>query len=411
MDPDSTHRAGALMTCPWPPRARGDVDGLERSKIREVANAALGDPDVLAFWFGESDQSTAGFIVEAAVEHLRAGRTFYTHNLGLPALRHALCAYLQDLHGAAMEPGRIAVTSSGVSALMLAAQAVVEPGDRVAVVTPVWPNVAEIPRILGAQVERIALRPHDGAWRLDLERLFAALGPGTRALFLNSPNNPTGWTLPAEDRKAILEHCRRLGIWLVADDVYERLAYLGAGSAPSFLPLADPGDRVISTNSFSKAWRMTGWRLGWIVAPEPLIESLGVLLEYNTSCAPEFVQQAAVAALQRGEPQLAVLRAELMAARERVVGALAAMPGVEVAPPDGGLYAFFRVDGCADSLALAKDLVRTARVGLAPGAAFGPEGEGWLRWCLAAAPAKADEGLSRIGDYLERRSAAGATAP
>ena len=389
----------------WPAGARAMVGRLERSKIREVANAALGDPDILAFWFGESDQSTPGFIVETAVESLRSGRTFYTHNLGLPALRQQVSDYLSGLHGAAISPERIVIASAGVNALMLVAQAVVEPGDRVVVVTPVWPNVAEIPRILGADVVRVCLQARDGRWRLDLDQLSAALTPGTRALFLNSPNNPTGWVLPPADRAAILERCRRLGVWLIADDVYERLSFEPGGLAPSFLSMADPEDRVISTNSFSKAWRMTGWRLGWLAVPPALMESLGVLLEYNTSCAPEFVQRAAIAALRDGEPHVAAFRAELLASRDLVAGTLAEMPGVEVAPPQGGLYVFFRIGGCRDSLALAKDLVRTARLGLAPGSAFGPEGEGWLRRCLAADPAKTTEGLGRLADYLTQHRA------
>ncbi|WP_304169561.1 pyridoxal phosphate-dependent aminotransferase [Phenylobacterium aquaticum] len=385
------------------PIARPAVQSLRRSLIREVANAGMGRADVLAFWFGESDQPTPAFIRDAAGRALAEGRTFYTHNLGRPDLRAALSTYLGGLHGAPIGVERLAITSSGVSALMLAAQAVVEPGDKVAVVTPVWPNVAEIPRILGAQITPVSLEPRNGRWGLDLDRLLAALTPDTRALFLNSPNNPTGWMLAAEDRQAILDHCRRLGIWIMADDVYERLSFSGSGSAPSFLPLADPQDRLISTNSFSKAWRMTGWRLGWMVAPAELNEALGVLLEYNTSCAPDFVQEGALAALTQGEPSVAALRAELAAARDQVLTGLRAIPGIEAPEPDGGLYAFFRLAGQDDSLALAKALVAEAGLGLAPGAAFGDEGEGWLRWCFAARPEKNAAGLERLARYLARR--------
>ncbi|WP_304190496.1 pyridoxal phosphate-dependent aminotransferase [Phenylobacterium aquaticum] len=385
------------------PIARPAVQSLRRSLIREVANAGMGRADVLAFWFGESDQPTPAFIRDAAGRALAEGRTFYTHNLGRPDLRAALSTYLGGLHGAPIGVERLAITSSGVSALMLAAQAVVEPGDKVAVVTPVWPNVAEIPRILGAQITPVSLEPRNGRWGLDLDRLLAALTPDTRALFLNSPNNPTGWMLAAEDRQAILDHCRRLGIWIMADDVYERLSFSGSGSAPSFLPLADPQDRLISTNSFSKAWRMTGWRLGWMVAPAELNEALGVLLEYNTSCAPDFVQEGALAALTQGEPSVAALRAELAAARDQVLTGLRAIPGIEAPEPDGGLYAFFRLAGHDDSLALAKALVAEAGLGLAPGAAFGDEGEGWLRWCFAARPEKNAAGLERLARYLARR--------
>ncbi|MET0272096.1 MAG: pyridoxal phosphate-dependent aminotransferase [Phenylobacterium sp.] len=385
------------------PVARPEVQGLRASQIREVANAAMGREDVLAFWFGESDQPTPAFIREAAARALTDGRTFYTHNLGRADLREALSGYLTTLHGQTIATERLAITNSGVSALMIAAQTVVSPGDRVVVVGPVWPNVAEIPRILSGQVEIVPLAPVQGRWRLDLDRLLDALTPDTQALFLNSPNNPTGWTLPAEDRAAILTRCREYGIWLIADDVYERLIFGPGPLAPSFLTLADPGDRLISTNSFSKAWRMTGWRLGWQVLPPALTDAVGVLLEYNTSCAPDFVQTAGIAALTEGEPYVAALRAELTQAKDQVLGALRQMPGVEAPEPDGGMYAFFRIEGCTDSVDLARTLIAEAGLGLAPGGAFGTEGEGWLRWCFAARPEKNAAGLERLAAYLGAR--------
>jgi aspartate aminotransferase len=380
---------------------RREVQDLRMSRIREVANAGLGRDDILAFWFGESDQPTPAFIRRAAAEALNAGRTYYTHNLGRPELRESLSRYLTRLHGAPVAEDRVVVTSAGVSALMLAAQLVVSPGDRVVVGGPIWPNVAEIPKILSANVEVVPLEPAQGRWRMDLDRLLGALTADTKALFLNSPNNPTGWTLPADDRAAILERCRKHGVWLVCDDVYERLTF-DAPSAPSFLPLVTPEDRVIGTNSFSKAWRMTGWRLGWMVVPPTLLDGLGVLIEYNTSCAPDFVQAGAKAAVDHGESEVASLKAELAAARGQVLTALRAMPGVEAPSPDGGLYAFFRVEGCTDSVALCKALIADAGLGLAPGSAFGPEGEGWLRWCFAARPEKNAAGLERLAAYLSR---------
>jgi len=381
---------------------RPEVQDLRMSRIREVANAGMGRDDILAFWFGESDRPTPEFIRKAAADDLLAGRTYYTHNLGRADVRDSLSRYLTGLHGAPIAQDRLAITSAGVSALMLAAQLVVSPGDRVVVGGPIWPNVAEIPKILSGRVEVVPLEAAQGRWRMDLDRLLGALTPDTKALFLNSPNNPTGWMLPAEDRAAILERCREYGIWLVCDDVYERLAF-DAPTAPSFLPLVTPQDRVIGTNSFSKAWRMTGWRLGWMVVPPTLMDGLGVLIEYNTSCAPDFVQSGAKAALDHGEPQVAALKAELSAARDQVLGALRAMPGVEAPSPDGGLYAFFRVEGCADSMALCKALIAEAGLGLAPGSAFGPEGEGWLRWCFAARPEKNAAGLQRLATYLGTR--------
>jgi aspartate/methionine/tyrosine aminotransferase len=387
----------------FPATARAEVLGLRSSQIREVANAGFGRPDVLPFWFGESDLPTPQFIRDAAAKAVIDGQTFYTHNLGRADLRASLSAYLTRLHGQAIGVERLAICNSGVNALMLAAQALVSPGDRVLVVAPVWPNVVEIPRVLSASVETVALEPRNGVWSLDLDRLFAALTPNTRALFINSPNNPTGWTLPAEDRAAILERCRQYGIWLIGDDVYERLHYGRGGSAPSFLQLVTDDDRFISANSFSKAWRMTGWRLGWLVAPPALMASLGVLLEYNTSCPPDFIQTAAIAALDQGEASIAELRTEMTAARDQVISGLSRLSGISAPVPEGSMYCFFRLDGCTDSVATAKDLIETVGLGLAPGSAFGPEGAGWLRWCFAARPEKNAEGLRRLETYLARR--------
>jgi aspartate/methionine/tyrosine aminotransferase len=386
-----------------PAIARPEVLALRGSKIREVANAAMGRPDVLAFWFGESDQPTPEPIRQAAIVALQAGRTFYSHNLGQAALRAATAAYLARLHGCAMEDARLAITNSGVSALMIAAQAVVSPGDRVVVVDPVWPNVAEIPRILGADVAQVSLRPGPDGFELDLDELLDALTPDTRALFLNSPNNPTGWTIHPDQRRPILDRCRALGVWVVTDDVYERLYFGDGASAPSFLPLAAPEDRLISANSFSKAWRMTGWRLGWLVAPTTLVERLGVLLEYNTSCAPDFVQAAAISAISQGEGFVGALRGELAAARDHLIGGLRAIPGVTAPRPSGAMYAFFRLaEEEGESLTLAKRLVDEVGLGLAPGSAFGEGGEGWLRWCFAAERGRLDAGLARLRAFLGR---------
>lgn len=394
---------------PQRPVARPRIRALAASKVREVANAGFGVADLKRFWFGEGDQPTPEFIREAAIRALAEGRTFYTHNQGVAELREALADYLGALHARSFAAEDLSVASSGVSALMIVMQAILDPGDRVVAVTPVWPNLTEIPRILGAEVRRVGIRPREGRWSLDVQELIEAITPGTRLVLMNSPNNPTGWTLRAEDRAPILEHCRRLGVWLLTDDVYERVvlgpaAAQGPVRAPSFLELADSDDRVVSTNSFSKAWRMTGWRLGWIAAPAALREDLGKLLEYNTSCAPDFVQAAGVVALKEGEPSVAALRAELTSARDRLLAGLGALAGVETTRADGGMYAVFRIEGETDSVALAKRLIAEAGLGLAPGAAFGPEAEGWLRWCFATREKAIDEGLERLGRWLRGAS-------
>lgn len=394
---------------------RAVVAALEESRIREVANAGLGRPDVLRFWFGESDEVTPEGVREAAIASLQAGETFYAHNLGLPELREAIAAYMAQGHPAQSSQaadwfGRVAVTSGGVNGLMLAVQAVVDAGDEVVVVEPVWPNLVAQPRILGATVRTVSLAPDArGLWRLDLEALLRAVTPATRLLIVNAPNNPTGWTLKADEQAAILAHCRATGTWILADEVYERLYYLDDAAAsadppraPSFLDLAHPEDRLIVAHSFSKSFLMTGWRLGWLALPPAMTHAMGKLLEYNTSCAPVFVQRGALAALQHAGELVPPLVARFRAGRDTLLPALAAVPGVQVAPPPGGMYAFFRIAGQGqDDLALAKRLVVEAGLGLAPGSAFGATGAGWLRWCFASRdPSRLELGVQRLRAWL-----------
>ena len=376
---------------------RETIARLPGSKIREVANAGLGREDVLAFWFGESDQVTPEPVRQAAADSLARGETFYSHNLGLAELREALRGYTAGLHG---DPGpdRIAVTSSGVTALMLAMQLLIGAGDEVVVVTPVWPNLPAQPAILGGVVKRVSLAPDAaGAWRLDLQNLLDTLTPATRVLLLNAPNNPSGWTLTRAEQQALLDHCRRTGTWIVADEVYERLWFGEGGCAPSFLDLAAPDDRVIVIHSFSKSFLMTGWRLGWMVLPSGSLDPVAKLIEFNSSCAPVFVQRGGLAALASAEASVPSLVVQLRHCRDVLHDALARLPGVRAARPLGGMYAFLQVAEAADSLAFAKRLVSEHGLGLAPGAAFGDEGEGWLRWCFASRdPSRLLQGVERL---------------
>src|SRR5262245_24221515 len=236
--PDSAAFSATARAARCAAPGRPAVKALASSPIREGANAGMGDPDVLPFWFGEPDEVTPAFIREAGMASLARGETFYTQNFGIPPLRDAIARYVTALHRPTAE-ANIAVTASGMSALMLVVEALVSPGDRVVVVTPLWPNLVEIPKILSADVECVPLASERGEWRLDLDRLLAALTPDTRLLLVNSPNNPTGWTLTRAEQAAILEHCRRNGTWLVADDVYERPYYReDIAAAPSVPDLA-----------------------------------------------------------------------------------------------------------------------------------------------------------------------------
>ncbi|MBC2659566.1 pyridoxal phosphate-dependent aminotransferase [Pseudomonas sp. MSSRFD41] len=381
---------------------RHTVQALTASPIRELANAAMGREDVLPFWFGESDQPTARFIRHAAMESISHGETRYTQNLGRPYLRHGIAEYLSQLHDTPIGMDRVAVTPSGVSGVMLAAQLLLEPGDHVVAITPLWPNLTEIPAILGARVSRFALSVIDGKWSLDVERLLQTLSSDTRMLLLNSPNNPTGWTIREDEIASILHHCRQHGIWILCDDVYERLLYdLSNTSAPSFLRHYVAGDRILSINSFSKAWSMTGWRIGWLVAPPELMDDLAKLIEFNSSCVLEPIQRAAMTALLDGENEVAVLRQRLARTRTLLVDQLKSIDAIELPDAGGAMYVFFRIEGHPDSMVLARQLVNRVGLGLAPGNAFGPEANGWLRWCHAIDPQRLQDGVQRLRQFLD----------
>lgn len=378
------------------------IQNLEESRIREVANAGMGRSDVLAFWFGESDEVTPDFIRQAAIESLQRGETFYGHNLGLPELREAISSYMSVRHGQ-IGVERVAVASGGVNALMLAMQQLVDAGDEVVAVTPVWPNLTAQPAILGARVKCVALVPAAGAWTLDMDVLLAAVTASTKVLVINAPNNPTGWTLTRDEQQRILDHCRLTGTWILADEVYERLYYEPTANAcaPSFLDVSRAEDRLVVVHSFSKSFLMTGWRLGWLVMPPAMTQHMGKLIEFNTSCAPVFVQRAGVAALQRSDEVTPRVVAHLKTCRDMLVPLLQRIPGVQVAPARGGMYAFFRLAGFDDSLATAKRLVLEAGLGLAPGDAFAPESRGWLRWCFASQdPRRLVQGVERLERWL-----------
>ena len=377
---------------------------LAPSLIRDIAESALGRPDVIPLWFGEGCWPSPTIAVEAARRALAGGDHFYQPNSGKPELREEISAYHRRVYGVEIDPRRITVTSSGMQALALVAQALVDPGDRAVVVGPMWPNIHETLRISGAVVAEHALCPGDGRWSLDVERLIDDVGARTRLLFLNSPANPTGWTITADDLDALIEHCRRHRVWLVADDAYSRLCY-GRPHAPFALSRTEPDDPVISVNTFSKAWSMTGWRLGWIAAPATLEAPLAMLTEFNIASAPGFVQEAGIAVLRDGEPDVELLRRRLAALRPLVGEHLGGVPGVRYFEPEGAFYSFFAVDGMTDSVAAAKHILATCDVGLAPGRAFGPHGEGHLRLCFAQPPETLTTALERLADYFAANAA------
>lgn len=374
---------------------RALASDLPGSLIRSIANAYMGQRDIVPLWFGESDQPTAPAIVAAARASLDRGETFYGQNLGLPALRDALAAYQRRLYDTAAEAANIAITSSGLNAILLVLSALVDPGDEVVVITPTWPNLVAVPKVLSAVVREVPLAFAGDRFVLDLDRLFDALGARTRAVILNSPQNPTGWRMAPDDMATLAAALEERGIWLIADEVYARVLAGGADARTFLTHFADDG-HIIVVNSFSKTWAMTGWRLGWVTAPSRLVAALERLIEFNTSCAPTFVQRGGLAALgMAGEAFVAAEQARLALARRVLVEALAIEPRIVVPQTDATFYLFPQIAGLQDGVALAHRAAALG-VGIAPGEAFGAEGRGHVRLCFARDPAQVRTGAGRL---------------
>jgi aspartate/methionine/tyrosine aminotransferase len=376
-----------------------DINHITASRIVEVARLAFAVPDVDFLCFGESDQPSPASATRAAIRALQDGEVRYPDVRGLPALRESLSSYLSGLHTLPVNENRIQVTASGMAALSIAFSAVLRAGDRIVMHGPAWPNIANAARLRGAVVETIDLAADDaGAFRLDLDRLDTMLF-GARAVVVNSPGNPTGWTATADELRQILAMAQRHGAWVIADEVYSRLTYDGSRAAPSLLDIAGPHDRVIVCNSFSKTWMMTGWRLGWLVVPEDTAEAFADLAEVAHSGVAPFTQYAGVAAVADTRA-VEAFRVHCAAGRSMATEALAGLNGIRYRPPDGAFYAFIAVDGLEDSLDLAKKLVTRHGVAVAPGMAFGAAGEGWLRVCFAQSAPLLERAMQRLRDGL-----------
>lgn len=379
---------------------RRAIEDLPGSRIREISRLGMGKPGVIPMWFGESDLPTPEFIRNAAAASLQRGETFYTPNTGVPELRSAISTYMSRIYRRPIGEDRIMVTASGMSAIMMVVETLIDAGDNMALVGPMWPNAAECVRIMDGEPRFVTLAAGNDGWRLDLDRLFAACDERTRAIFVNSPGNPTGWMMENEQQRAILDFARERGLWVVADEVYARIVY-DRDVAPSFLDVAEEDDRVIVINSFSKAWCMTGWRMGWITAPAALGETLAKMNEFNISGPTTFAQWGAIAALEEGKDFVHWQRDRLAASRALVADRLPRFRRVRFTPPAAAFYAFFEVDGMTDSLAACKQILTETGVGLAPGIAFGPAGEGRIRMCYAQAPERVAEALDRLRPMLD----------
>jgi aspartate aminotransferase len=375
---------------------RRRIQELPTSRIRQATLAGQGIDDLIALWFGEGDEVTPAFIRDAAADALHRGETFYVSNRGIPELREAIQRYLRRIYRAEVDLDRIVVSASGMNALMIAVQCLVGHGDSAVVIGPVWPNAENAIAAMGAEVRCVDLVAQpDGSWHLDLDRLIDACDATTRLIVINSPGNPTGWMASEDELRRMLAYARERGIWILSDEVYGRIVY-GARHAPSLVTMAGPEDPVVIVNSFSKSWSMTGWRLGWIVAPSELTVEIAKMTEFNISHPTTFVQWGGVAALDHGDDYVAALVRRYAESAALVYDRLSPLPRVRLARPRSAFYAFFQVDGVTDSFAYAIELMRRTKVGLAPGIAFGPAGEGHLRLCFAASLPKLSQALDRL---------------
>jgi aspartate aminotransferase len=377
---------------------------VPHSRIRELAEIAMSMDGVLKLYFGESNLPTPEYIKRAAQKAMADGFTFYTENAGLPSLRKSLARYYQELQGVELDPANeIVITASGVQALNLGIRCVIDPSDEGLVLTPAWPNgAANIAMANGVPIEI----PHPlvgDRYQIDFAALEAAVTPRTRMLLYTSPSNPLGWVATIDEQRRLLEFARTRNLWLVADEVYERLNYTGAKPttpAPTILKLATRDDAVIVVQSFSKMYCMTGWRLGWLVARRDLAARATQLNEFIVSHAPSFAQRAAETALLWGENTLCEMLVRLKENRDFCLAALAKMPGITVPKPDGAFYLFPKVAGMTDSFDFCKRLLMETKVGLAPGVAFGAGGEGSVRICYAAERNIVEEAMARLSMFL-----------
>lgn len=380
------------------------LDRVEYSRIREIAEIALAMDGVLRLYFGESSEPTPDFIKQAAVRALADGYTFYSENAGLPSLREALAGYYAEHHHVSLDPAtEITVTASGVQALSVAIRCVIDPGDEALVLTPVWPNGPAAVLMYGGTVRELPMQLDGPGYRIDFDALERAITRRTRLLLVTSPSNPLGWVAEPDEQARLLDVARQHGLWLLADEVYERLWYgqeTPGTPAPSILRLATREDAVLVVQSFSKTYCMTGWRVGWLVGRRDAAVKAAQLNEYVVSHAPTFLQKAAEVALAEGEPFVRGMVAELEQKRRVCLDALRQIPDVIVPEPEGAFYLFPRIEGLADSFALCRRLLAEHGVGLAPGAAFGAGGEGSLRLCYAAERGVLDPALERLAAFL-----------
>jgi aspartate/methionine/tyrosine aminotransferase len=381
--------------------SRPAVEARE-SLIRQIGNTAEQVEKPYKLYFGESDMQTPEFICQAATEAMKAGHTFYTPTAGYLELRKAIVEKFQQVHGVRYEPTEVICTAGAVMAISHAIHALVEPGDNVIIVEPGWPVFASILTMIGAQGRAAALRRTNGGFELDMDHLKSVIDSRTRMLIVNSPSNPTGWIISEAEQRALLELAAKHDFVILADEVYDRIVF-DRPVAPSFATVAPDKENLVVINSFSKTYNMTGWRLGYALSNERLIKLMTKMQEFVVSNPASMVQRAGIVALEEGDPYVKEIRELYAKQRQLVMDTVRTVPNLSLPDPMGGFYAFPEVRGLKDSLSFAKKLLLETGVGMAPGIAFGPAGEGYMRMCFAASDKVLVPALEKFKGFLEKQ--------
>ena len=372
------------------------------SGIVAVMNHGRLREGLIPLWAGEGDLPTPEFITRAAMDALAAGETFYTWQRGIPELREALARYHKRHFGRDFAAEEFLVTGSGMQSIQLAIDAVAGAGDEIVYLSPAWPNLAAAAGVAGVTPVPVHLDWSDNGWACDVDKVAAAITPHTKALFVNTPSNPTGWTADLDTLKALLSLAREKGLWIIADEIYA-LFYYGGHRAPSFLDVMEPEDRILFVNSFSKNWAMTGWRVGWIKVHPDLQDVFENLIQYSTSGVAQFTQRGAVAALDQGDAFIASQVERAHKARDIVCKILGDTGRARFSVPAGAFYLYFSIDGITDVRQAAFDIVDQANVGLAPGTAFEKDGAGFFRICFHRRLDQVEESANRLAKWIRER--------
>ncbi|MEM0450788.1 MAG: pyridoxal phosphate-dependent aminotransferase [Nitrososphaerota archaeon] len=374
-----------------------NLDAIELTGIRRFFEAASRFPDAINLGIGEPDLDPPLELIEAAARHMRQGRNKYGPIAGIRELREEL-ARIYSKRSRSVGPENVFVTIGGENALFASMAAILKRGDEVVVISPSFPSYAAIARIFGAEVVFLRPSPERG-FVPDEEELRSSVSDRTKAVIVNSPSNPTGAVYGSQDMRKVVDVAAEVGAYVISDEVYEPFVYDGQFSSAA--DLMDGYGSIVVVQSFSKSLSITGWRIGYLIAPDDLAERMQKFLLYSHACPPTFAQHAVLDALRSGvyDDYVRSVRELYRKRRDLVVG-LMRETGMELVAPKGAFYAFPRLPGIDDDMSFCARLLEEKRVVVVPGSSFGPGGEGHVRVSFAASEEKLVEGITRMGQLL-----------